>query len=332
MKKILFLMMLTNLVRAQIIYSADISNYQAGQSLLGQYGWSEVPYLSTYNNHMQVENFPMSYLNYGTTNKALHYVPNLNTPSQIFANNTTTTEANYYFAFLLNVQSAIITDQITSLDFVQLHSGNNLVFRIMTSGTGNGYQIRFGKMDTEVAPTVLNFNQTYLLVFKYSQNSASLSDDNISLFINPDVSLNEPLPHYTNYSGSDVNSSLAINKIYLTQNNATYNGFKAYISQPKICMNWNDLKNLQALAVNDNKRSENEFRIIENPIKNNILKIKSPDGISDYNIDIYDISGKKIMNNLKMKSEIDISNLKEGEYFLKILEKQEKTLKFLKVR
>lgn len=38
------------------------------------------------------------------------------------------------------------------------------------------------------------------------------------------------------------------------------------------------------------------------------------------------------MNNIKMKSEIDISNLKEGEYFLKILEKQEKTLKFLKVR
>lgn len=325
-------MMLTNLVRAQIIYSTDTSNYQAGQNLLGQFGWNEVSYLSQFNNHMQVESFPMSYLNYGSTDKAFHYVPYLNTPSQTFVNNVNTTATNYYFAFLLNVQSTAVTDVVTSLDFIQLYSGNDLVFRIMTSGTANGYRIRYGKMDTELVPTVLNFNQTYLLVFKYSQNSASLSDDNISLFINPNVSLNEPSPNYVNYSGNDVNSSLAINKIQLTQNNATFNGFLAYFSQAKIVRNWSDLKEVETLATIDNNRIEKEFRIMENPIKNNKLKIKYPENALNSKIDIYDISGKKVINNIKLKPEIDVSNLEEGEYFLKILGTQEKALKFIKAK
>ncbi len=85
------------------------------------------------------------------------------------------------------------------------------------------------------------------------------------------------------------------------------------------------------LSINDLSKSDYRFKIIPNPVQDYLnVSLKNDDIIRGYGI--YDISGKRVLSNLKVtKSNIEVSELSNGFYFLKIwTDTKEMTEKFIK--
>ncbi|MDO5977713.1 T9SS type A sorting domain-containing protein [Flavivirga spongiicola] len=85
------------------------------------------------------------------------------------------------------------------------------------------------------------------------------------------------------------------------------------------------------LSTTDLSKSDNRFKIIPNPVQDYLnISLDNNEAIRAYQI--YDISGKEIMSNLKMtKNSIEVSGLSNGFYFLKIkTDTKEMTSKFIK--
>jgi serine protease AprX len=77
---------------------------------------------------------------------------------------------------------------------------------------------------------------------------------------------------------------------------------------------------------------ETSIKIYPNPVKHFFTILRNGDNFKEYIVQIYNILGKKILENRELISDkIDISNLKKGVYLLKIQKgNQEKTIKFIK--
>lgn len=102
-----------------------------------------------------------------------------------------TTSSTIYASFLINLSSAK-----SATDYF-FHLGQNpfstSVFRgkVFAIANGSGWNIGVSKMATS-APTmntntILEFNKTYLVVVKYNFNTASASDDVVSLYVYADT-------------------------------------------------------------------------------------------------------------------------------------------------
>ena len=108
------------------------------------------------------------------------------------------TTSHIYYSLLVNISSG--DNPITSSNFnVALDAGaitaTNYTGRLYFAApaTGSGYKIGLSKgANTPVynatAPTTLNYNTTHVIVVRYDFNSASGTDDNMYMWIDPDLS------------------------------------------------------------------------------------------------------------------------------------------------
>ncbi|MDY0083483.1 MAG: hypothetical protein RBR74_09905, partial [Ignavibacteriaceae bacterium] len=98
--------------------------------------------------------------------------------------NPVTTNNDVYAAFLLNLTAARTTADYF-FHFGQSVIGTNFKARVFARSNGDGWSFGLSKStETRVDDnTILNFNQTYLVVLKYTFNTATTSDDLVTLYV-----------------------------------------------------------------------------------------------------------------------------------------------------
>ena len=119
------------------------------------------------------------------------------------------TGSKVYASFLINVTSTTSTGDY----FVHFASGTGTFkARTFIKTSWGGFDIGIdgdGAVTSYLGGTVLNFNQTYLVVIGYSFNSGT-NDDVVSLWLNPDISGAEPTANITKVVAGDYTSLSAL--------------------------------------------------------------------------------------------------------------------------
>ena len=131
----------------------------------------------------------------------------------------TITSGNAYASFFINVSSA----QATGDYFFILNEGGTFRGRIFIKSSGAGFVFGVSKNTTTIAyeSSVRNFSTTYLVVLKYTFNSAA-NDDVVSLYVNPALGNTEPLPTIApTSSGGLTADAVTIDRIALRQGSTT---------------------------------------------------------------------------------------------------------------
>ena len=136
----------------------------------------------------------------------------------------TSTTGDYFIHFGATVISTIYQARV----FVKKDASNNLAFGISkSSGTAN------------YTPFNYALNTTYLLVFKYSFNTGSTTNDTVSLIINPTLNATEPISGWT--KGTDAATDLAnVGCIALRQGTAA-NLVTLRLDGVRVANNWADI-------------------------------------------------------------------------------------------
>lgn len=167
--------------------------------------------------NLKVVSKNLSYTNFGAVTQAVNFSPDKDAPGKGFA---ATTSGSVYVSLLLNISDA----STSGGDVFRLAAGNNFVTasRIQVKKVSGGFNIGIDKYNTAVAfsNNIYAFNTDYLIVLKYTFNTASQTDDKTSLYINPDISVaeNPGSAVVTVTGGGDVSG---LDRLMLPYNNVT---------------------------------------------------------------------------------------------------------------
>jgi hypothetical protein len=295
--KLLFSCLLSStFLFAQNIFKDDLLTYTPGQVLSGQGSWTNNSTTGGLGScagigctNATVDNRVMSYLNYGSTTKALTILPNKDGIGRELI--PSITNGDLYIGMVLNLTNAFINAN----DFFRVVNGaiSSVGFRMYAEDTGesNGkYKIGIKKAalgnSTEFASDLLNYNSDNLIILKYTFGP-NVSDDILSVYINPVYANGEPMTSSaTTNVGEDQANDIDRVAFRLNQNVAMPTGAVSLIS---VARTWFDLGFIP-LAINeyDNK----PLTIISTQAKNGILAIDSNRAINNATLNIYTITGQ----------------------------------------
>lgn len=136
---------------------------------------------------------------------------------------TPVTSGSVYASFLLNVSAAQATGDYFFHFGINPFATTNLLARTFIKSSGAGFVMGISKGSTPVAvysSTVLNFNQTYQVVVKYTINTPGTTDDLVAIYIEPTLGGTEPTATVVGTAGGTDVSSLGIGSIALRQGTA----------------------------------------------------------------------------------------------------------------
>ena len=188
--KYILLVVLINFVsinNAQTLLLNENFELATGTDLVGQNGWT-LGTAST--NKVVISNSGLIYTGYPNSNTGLaaSFVPTTDRVQKTF---TGTLSGTYFYSFLINVSSAGSGEF-----FIGLFSGSAFRGRAYLKSDGIGFQFGLTKTTTGTViytqGTPFSFGTTYLVVVKYEFLSGSNTDDKVSLFVNPDLTANDP--------------------------------------------------------------------------------------------------------------------------------------------
>ena len=235
-----------------------------------------------------------------------------------------TAAGNVYVSFMVN--STLFT--ATGSYFFHLFDPTaNTAFRartFITPKTGKmmvGFSFNASAQQDSMA-TLLNFGETYLFVAKYKIVDGALNDE-VSLYVFKagDDFTNEPTKPTigpltsTRTTPTDPNSALGPDivptAIALRQYDAaqriTVDGFR-------VKTKW-DLKKDDVSSVNN--LNKNKLEVYPNPVTDGYLYFSSPDN-SSKQVEIFNIAGKKVVDETNTLNKIDVRHLQTGLYMVKI--------------
>ncbi len=136
---------------------------------------------------------------------------------------TSVTSGSVYASFLLNVSAAQATGDYFFHFGINPFATTNLLARTFVKSSGAGYVMGISKGSTPAAvysSTVLNFNQTYQVVVKYTINTPGTTDDLVAIYIEPTLGAAEPVASVVGTAGGTDVSSAGIGSIALRQGSA----------------------------------------------------------------------------------------------------------------
>ena len=296
MKKsaIYVLLFLCNLGYSQTIFQDNLNNYTVNTQLSGQGTWTN----NSSNGgtgactgalcvNAKVLTPGFNYLNYGTSNKSLQLLSDLDGCGTLF---TPVTSGDVYVGFMINISSAATNPN----DFFRVNNGSftTTVFRVfIKTVSGNTYTIgisKGGQGNPVVYTTTYAFNQDQLVILRYSQ-SAGAADDLLNLYVNPVMANGVPTtPDATTSAGTDQSGYL--DRLVFRQNitaNTTPTGRAGLVS---VAQSWT------GLILNASHFSKEQFLIASSNAKNGILQINSPENFNEATLSIYNLEGKLIEN------------------------------------
>ncbi len=181
----------------------DDFNYTTGDSLKNL-GWTVINTSSTTVNAFTVNNAGLIYPNSASNNVGfgVNMVPGGTSPQRVgrFVSGITTGTA--YMSFFVNVSAAGNSTTVGS-NFAGIMNGPSpnpgaSARAFIRSVVGGGFNFGVGKnsitpvSNINYESTVRTFGTTYLVVLKYTYNSASSLDDLVEMWVNPALGVAEP--------------------------------------------------------------------------------------------------------------------------------------------
>jgi Secretion system C-terminal sorting domain len=340
MKKIillLFLSNLTNFVFAQLIWSYDFKTDTVGKTILNKNGWSGKtdkgypgggecagascePYL--------VKSDTLEYPNYGSFYKALDIHRNAEGLGHFFTSTNKLPDTTYkptykdgdkvYVSYLLKVKTAPLgNDAQPSLgQVIRINGGSFSVgMRLtITKSSDAATQFRFGvekNGSARFSDFKYAFDQTHLIVMRYTYKDSLNANDEVALFINPKMTAGEPTPDFVTTTGTDytLNSFLIYGNNFTQMATGSLTGIKAY-------QKWNDV-------VSATTEIRNESLSIRPTLAENFIELnvdKAYPSVS--NITVVDLQGREVLadklNRDETRKILNINGLAKGFYVVSI--------------
>ena len=342
MKKISTLLLLgsLSLAQAQILFTDDLSAYTVATNLSGQGTWTNNS--STYGGgsctgfgctSTAVQTGVLNYTNYisAATTKVAAVMPNQDAVGVPLATSLAMPSGGttIYYSFLMNVSAVPTT---TPADVFRGLSGGafNTAIRMQLKSASGGFTIGGSKNGGTnlYSTTVYPLNTTHLVIIKYTQNSASTSDDVLQFFVNPLASAEPTTAAITINSGADYAATLTMDRFFLRTNTAAVPTMN--VGAFKVAQKYNDLWFSGTLATTTSTLSK-VISIKENPV-NDFLQINVDQTFNSKNstVSILDASGKMVKTE-KFSENINVKSLKAGVYFVQIKGGKDKySLRFIK--
>jgi hypothetical protein len=336
---------------AQNLFSYDFSQDTVGKALNGRNGWSNssadgFPGIGACagagacDAKIIAENINRPGFAYST--KALdltkgdgvgHFLTNDNAlPKPNFAISYTAGE-QVYAAFAIRLTNAIPDSSLSGGQVIRLYGidqfNSNIVGMRLLAQKKND-KIRFGiekNGGTGFTGFDYDFNQTHLIVMRYTYRNAVANDDSVALFINP-VRGAEPAPIAKAGTGSDA----SLNRLVVYLNNPSLpNAIRiGSLGAIKVTKNWTNL-------INSLPELKNEVLRIQPSLVSNTLTVKLDKPTPSVSVlKIVDMNGREVQTSQIMRGEsfkdIDTQFLPKGIYLLTIQNEQFiATQKFVKI-
>jgi hypothetical protein len=170
-----------------------------------------------------------------------------------------------------------------------------------TGGTGTPLYI----------PTDFAINTTYFIVMKYD-----FTTNTASIWVNPALNGAETAPTLTNGTGTTV-APTQIKSIAIRQaGNATAGTGNIDIDDVRLGSTW---AYVTTGTLRNNQNTISGLRVYPNPVSNGTLFIDT-DANAERTVTIFDVLGKKVINTTTSSNAINVSNLNNGVYIVKITE------------
>jgi Secretion system C-terminal sorting domain len=202
-------------LKSQVLLDENF-NYPANDSLTA-HGWT---WISSYVNTVTVATGNLTYSGYINSGVG-NFVRVRNNGQDVYRQHDSVSNANIYISFLLRVDSVNATgDYFFAL--LPSTSTSNYTMRTFLKTSGGGFQIGISKSTEAVtyAPSTYNLGTTYLVIVKYTFNTGTNQDDQLSLFVlTGAIPGTEPAPAAGPITGTQVDSP-NISRIVLRQGTA----------------------------------------------------------------------------------------------------------------
>lgn len=218
-------------------------NYPAGDSL-GAHGW--ISFSGGNTNVLRVATPGLIYSGYPLSNIG-NSVEVLNTGQDAYKQFDSVTSNSVYVSFMMRIDAVQATgDYFFAL--LPSTSTSNYTMRTRIIAEGGGYKIGISKSTeaTTYAPLTYNLGTTYLVIVKYTFNSGTNQDDQLSLFVfSGAIPGSEPTATVGPITGTQVDSP-DIGRIALRQGSASTaptllaDGFR-------VCRSWGNLVGVTAI-------------------------------------------------------------------------------------
>ncbi len=159
--------------------------------------------------------------------------------------------------------------------------------------------------------TDLATNVTHLLVVKYD-----LATNSASLFVNPTPGAAEPTATATNTFGSTAAPAQIAGFVIRQGGNATSGTGNVEIDEIRVGTTF---AAVTPANLSTTKNEISGLKIYPNPVKDGVLYIDTQVN-AEKNVAIFDVLGKQVVNVSTTSNAVNVSNLKDGVYFVKITE------------
>lgn len=232
---------------------------------------------------------------------------------------TDVTAGMVYYSFLMNVGSmAGVTDAnggyISGVASSTTNFGGTLWTKRIDDNSFNlGIEVRTANAaNTTWTPDTYVTGTTYFVVVGYMLG-ANLSDDAVSLWVNPVVDAGEPTATITDtHAATDLT---LVNRFLLRQDSPTETP-TVQIDALRIGTTWADVTS-SALGIKSNEISG--LNIYPNPVTNGTLYINTKLN-AEKDITIYNVLGKEVLNITTASNAVNVSKLSAGVYVVKVIE------------
>lgn len=218
--------------------------YPTGDSLTA-HGWT---WINSYLNTVLVATGNLTYTGYVNTPIG-DFVRMHNTGQDIYRQTDSAYNASVYISFLINVDSVAATgDYFFAL--LPNSSTSNYTMRTFIKSAAGGFQIGISK-STEAATYAAgtyNLGTTYLIIVKYTFNTGTTQDDQLSLFVfSGALPGSEPAPTAGPITGASTDSP-NISRIVLRQGTAA-NAPVLNIDAFKVFRTWGNLVGVSPIST-----------------------------------------------------------------------------------
>lgn len=212
---VIFVISAAGNLKSQVLLDENF-NYPANDSLTA-HGWT---WINSYVNTILVATGNLTYTGYINSGVG-NFVRVRNNGQDVYRQHDSVSNANIYVSFLIRVDSVNATgDYFFAL--LPSTSTSNYTMRTFLKTSGGGFQIGISKSNEAVtyAPDTYNLGTTYLVIVKYTFNTGTNQDDQLSLFIlTGAIPGTEPSPAIGPITGTQVDSP-NISRIVLRQGTA----------------------------------------------------------------------------------------------------------------
>jgi hypothetical protein len=310
-------MLFGSLINAQVLFTDDFS--ETPGDLVGQNGWTALAN-GAGTTPIQVVASNLTYAGYvngaGVGNK-LQFGTSGEDDFRLLG--STITSGSVYASFLVNCSAV----QTGGDYFIHFCDGGSFLYVARTairSSATNGFDFGIEKYSTGGAYVYTNqtfaLNTTYLVVIKYKFNTGSATDDEVDLFVNPDLSGAEPTPLLTNTAGNDITTN--ISSINIRQGSSSSMP-TVQIDGLRVSQNWGGILpvELTSFTASASNGAINLRWSTATELRNNGFGIERSVNKSDWT-NISFVNGNGTSNSVKNYSYADNSITKAGKYYYRL--------------